>query len=879
MSARVVDLRAEHLDVPVGLDEDRPRLSWRTADADAQPAGFEIEVERDSQARALYVTTGAHLVEWPAPPLAPRERAEVRVRALSREGVDGPWSDALVVERGLVPTDWTQDWASPSTASAADGPRPAFLLRAEFTRPQGVARVRAYVAAHGVYELEHNGTRVGDAELAPGWSSFHHRLRYQTHDLDDAPVGANALGVWLADGWYRGRLGFNGGLWDVYGTDVALLAQVELTHDDGARTIVPLTWRWAHAPITSTGLYEGERFDARLLEPGWSLPGFDDGAWAAPQIVSRGVFTARLEGPTGPPVRRIESLHPTRVEIRPGGAIRLDFGQNIAGRLRIRGRAAAGHAITIKHAEVLENGELATRPLRSATSVDEYVFAGTGDEQWEPRFTIHGFRYAEIEGWPAGLPVDVEALVLHSDMRRTGWFTSSNPLLDQFHKNVVWSMRDNFVDLPTDCPQRDERLGWTGDIQAFAPTASFLFDATGVLRTWLRDLKAEQLADGTVRNFHPWLECGFPSEPAAGWGDAAVIVPWTLYERTGDRLLLEEQLPSMTAWVDQVDALTGGTGLWSTGFQLGDWLDPAAPPDRPGDSATDPHLVATAYHAYTAEITARACDVLGRSDLVEHYSDIAARARRAFRAEYVAPSGRVVSDTVTALAVAIRFDLLETAEQRSAAGARLAELVRADDHLIATGFIGTPLVCDALAATGSIDTAYHLLLQTHCPSWLYPVTMGATTVWERWDSMLPDGSVNPGEMTSFNHYALGAVADFLHRIVAGLAPAAPGYRRVQIAPQPGGGLTHASARHLSPHGQIDVSWTRDERTLRIEVHLPAGVEGDLHVPGTTEVRPLVSGQTVVTCDYRAAADDPPAPRRVNLHNPEERLAMSEAVGV
>lgn len=879
MTTTVDAVRIEHLDRAIGISESEPRLSWRLSGGPgADPIAYELEIARDCSTTRRTRIDGASsvLVAWPGPPLRSRERASVRVRALFDDGASSAWSEPTPVERGLDAADWAVDFVSPSISAARTEARPAHLLRAEFDVPATVRRARAYVAAHGVYDLEVNGSPADDAVLSPGWTSFRHRLRAQTFDLDDLiTAGRNVLGIWLADGWYRGRLGFNGGLWDVYGDDVAVMVQLELLHEDGRLERLPLDWRTALSAITATGLYEGESHDARLHPHGWGRVGFDQSDWAPTTCLSRGAFSAEIEGPAGPPIRPVEQLAPVTVERRPGGRVRLDFGQNISGRVRLTATAPRGHELTVRHAEVLENDELCVRPLRTAISIDHYTFCGEGPETWEPRFTVHGFRYAEIDGWPEGQEIDVVARVIHSDMRRAGWFSSSNPLLDKFHENVVWSMRDNFVDLPTDCPQRDERLGWTGDIQAFAPAATFLYESTGVLRSWLRDLAAEQRDFGSVRNFHPWLDCGFPADPAAGWGDAAVLVPWTLYERTGDLGLLEEQLPSMTAWVDQVDGLTGGTGLWAGGFQLGDWLDPQAPPDRPGDSATDPYLVATAYHAHTAGLTARACDVLDRPSLAQRYDAIAERARRAFRDEYVTQSGRVVSDTVTALSLAICFDLLPTADQRAAAGKRLADLVREGDHLIRTGFIGTPLVCDALVATGSVDTAYHLLLQTKSPSWLFPVTMGATTIWERWDSMLPDGSVNPGEMTSFNHYALGAVVDFLHRTVAGLAPAAPGYERVRIAPLPGGGLTYASAAHLSPHGMITCAWRRDGATLVVQVDVPFGVEADVDLPGALRTVRVGRGSHTFQTPYRAAADDPAMPRLWNIHSPEDRLEMAE----
>lgn len=883
---QVSDLRVEHVSEPLGIGARLPRLSWRLEGAGggqtapAHQHAYELEVVRDGGGTTwTRVPSGErHLVPWPERALESRERVVVRVRVELSDGVVSPWSLPLAIEVGLGREDWCEDFVSPSVHASAAGPRPAYLLRAPFEVPATAVRVRAYVAVHGVYQLELNGSRTDDCELAPGWSSFGHRLRYQTYDLDPlAPVGENVLGIWLADGWYRGRIGFNGGLWDVYGSDVAAMVQLEVHHEDGRLEHVPLSWRTAPSPITATGLYEGETYDARLELASWSHPGFDDAAWSAPVVLPRALFAHELQAPTGPPVRVVESLRPASAQVRDGGRLRLDFGQNISGKVRFTASAAAGHVLRLHHAEVLENDELCVRPLRTATSVDTYVFSGQGRETFTPRFTIHGFRYVEIENWPLGAdPGEVEALVVHSDMQRTGWFESSHGLLDAFHENVVWSMRDNFVDLPTDCPQRDERLGWTGDIQVFAPAATFLYDSTGVILTWLQDLVVEQREHGSVRNFHPWLDCGFPAEPAAGWGDAAVLVPWTLYQRTGDIRILGDHLESMAAWVDQVAALTGGTGLWDRGFQLGDWLDPAAAPERPGDSATDAYLVATAYHARTAGVLAQTCRILGDEGRAVRYRAVEGRAREAFRTHFVTPAGRVVSDTVAALSLAICFDLLEGEDQLAVAGRRLAERVREGDHLIRTGFIGTPLVCDALVRTGSTDTAYHLLLQTRCPSWLYPVTMGATTVWERWDSMLADGSVNPGEMTSFNHYALGAVVDFMHRTVAGLAPTAPGYREVLFAPRPGGGLTSARASHLSPHGLVTSSWRREGTTFILEIDVPPGVRATVQLPGQTPGIDAPSGHSVHRCTWRPAVDDPPMPRLWNVHNPQDRADMTEA---
>ncbi len=866
---KVVDVRfAQHRE-PFGIGEARPPISWRTTGTSRTQVAYEIEVVRDggSTATSRIEGSGSLLVPWPDEPLRSREGAQVRVRVWADGGAPSDWSDPVRVEVGLLePVEWEGIAAAPPPAPHGGAPRAATLLRRELEVDGELAGARLYVTAHGLYELELDGERVGDHVLAPGWTSYRHRLRYQTFDVTERLTpGTHVLGAWLGDGWFRGRIGFEGGRWDYYGDRTALLAQLELHYVDGRSERVTTAdgWTWHPAPLTAAGLYEGERYDARAELADWSRPGGSDEGWLPTESLP--IDTATLVAPDGPPVRVIETLSPVAIEPRGEGTWLVDLGQNISGRLRIRPRGPAGTTITLRHAEVFEpDGSLALRPLRTADALDEYTCRGDEDGWWEPRFTLHGFRYAEVSGWPGELTAaDLTAVVVHSDMARAGWFTCSDPDLERLHENVVWSMRDNFVDVPTDCPQRDERLGWTGDIQVFTPTAAFLYSAGGVLRSWLKDLAVEQAELGTAPVYVPWIQLLFPVAPTAAWGDAAVVVPWELYRRTGDEGFLRDQYASMTAWVDEIAAVAGPGHLWASGFQLGDWLDPAAPPDRPADARTDKFLVSAAYHAYTARLVARTAGALGLSDDEARYGALADAAREAFRREFVSPSGRLVSDAQTAYAVALQFDLLTEPAEREHAGARLVELVTQGGFHIQTGFVGTPLVCDALASVGALDTAYQLLGQRSCPSWLYPVTMGATTIWERWDSLLPDGSVNPGEMTSFNHYALGAVADFMHRVVAGLAPVEPGYRTFRVAPRPGGGLTHASARHLTPFGLAEVSWRRDGERLEVDVLVPVGTTAVVDLPGGTTGE-LSPGEHRLSGDVRAADQDPPIPAPRNI---------------
>ncbi|WP_405813401.1 glycoside hydrolase family 78 protein [Streptomyces sp. NBC_01390] len=821
-STTVAAIRFEHRDRPLGVGVPTPRLSWqvRTDDPGWRQTAYEVELDGAEVVRVE--SPEQILVPWPFEPLRSRAQATVRIRVASGEKWSG-WSDPATVETGLLrPENWEARFITPRDHGALDSPAPE-LVRTVVLRP-GVVSARLYATAHGVYTASLNGTRVGDEVLAPGWTSYRHRLRYQTHDVTALLTeGANTVSVLLGNGWYRGHLGWWGAR-ALYGDRLALLAQLEVRYADGSMDVFGTDeeWRARDTGVVADDLYKGQRTDLRFA------PGPATGPVEV--LPDEEAALPRLVAPEGPPVRVTEELPALRVWQSPSGRTLADFGQNVVGwvRLRVRG-AEDGQEVTVRHAEVLEDEELCTRPLRTADALDTYLLADSAEAVLEPSFTFHGFRYAEITGVPDLRAEDLHAMVVGTDLRRTGWFSCSDPDLEQFHENVVRATRGNFLDVPTDCPQRDERLGWTGDIQVFSPTAAFLFDSAGFLSTWLADLAADQHPDGAV----PWvipevLDVETPT--AAAWGDAAAVVPWVLYERYGDLGVLRRQYASARAWVDKAASLTTD-GVWTGGFQFGDWLDPAAPPDDPFAARTPADVVATACLIRCADVVARTADALGRSQEADKYRALAARTRAAFARVFVTPAGRIVGDSPTAYAMALQWELLAGPEQRATAGRRLADLVRTNGFRIATGFVGTPLMTDALTSAGRPDLAHRLLLEKGCPSWLYPVTMGATTVWERWDSMLPDGTVNPGQMTSFNHYALGAVADWMHRTVAGLAPAAPGYREFTVRPLPDRALTHASARHITPYGEASVSWRREAGRFQLEVTVPVGTRATVHLPG------------------------------------------------
>ncbi|TPV53492.1 alpha-L-rhamnosidase [Pseudarthrobacter phenanthrenivorans] len=725
------------------------------------------------------------------------------------------------------------------------------LLRKEFRLEAGhgaVVRATLRATAFGVYEALINGVPVGQDVLSPGWSSYEWRLRYRSYDVTSLLRPTSVIGVELGNGWYRGRLAWHG-MSNLYGDQLGFFGQLDIEFEDGHVQTVASESSWQSGPSATTfnDLYDGQTIDARRNQPGWAEAGFDAGTWAGVHTLE---FDAgRLAKPVAPPVVRAAVVRPAEIFTSPAGKTLVDFGQNLVGWLRFTVKGEAGHSITVRHAEVLENGELGVRPLRSAKATDMFILSG-GEDSFEPTKTFHGFRYAEISGWPGTLTADdLEAVVVHTDLQRTGTFECSNELVNQLHRNIVWGLRGNFLDLPTDCPQRDERLGWTGDIAVFAPTAAYLYDVKGFLQDWLLDLAAEQKAAGglvpiTVPDALKYCPQPpeFPApESSALWSEASVWVPWALWEAYGDPGVLQNQYESMVSHTRRVEGLLSPAGLWDSGFQFGDWLDPDAAPDQPWAAKADTGVVATACLYRTARITAQAAGLLGRHDDEAHFEALAARVRAAFAKHYVAADGTIRSDCTTVYALAIAFDVLATPELREFAGNRLAELVRDNGYRVSTGFAGTPFITHALTDAGHVDEAYRLLLEEGCPSWLYPVTMGATTVWERWDSMLPDGTINPGEMTSFNHYALGAVADWMHKTIGGISAAAPGYSRVRIAPVPGGGIDWASTSLETPHGTIRVDWKHDDGAFRLEATLPGGMEADVVLPGGAQH--TVSGGT------------------------------------
>ncbi len=877
MTSAVDSVRLEYRQDSPSVAVPRPRVSWVTRSDVPGWRQLAAELAWDDGARTVNFQVdedASVLVAWPFADLVPRQQGTLRVRV---QGADGwsEWSqERPVVAAFLDSGEWQARFIGLPAPSRHAQP---VLLRHEFEVAPGLVRATLYATALGAYQAQVNGQAVDDQLLKPGWTPYQYRLVHETTDVTEAlKPGRNALGVTLTGGWYTESFGFQGLAKPFYGEQPSFAGQLLLDYADGTSTWVATGPDWqacGDGPWVDAGIYVGEAFDARRYLTGWAGPGFDDTGWVAARVVRSGQVPGAR---TSPEVRVTQEVPVAEVITSPSGATLLDFGQNLVGRLRIRVSGEAGTTITLRHAEVLEGGELGVRPLRAAKATDTFTLGGTGVEEWAPSFTFHGFRYAEVSGWLGEFdPAAITAEVIGSDMHRTGWFECSDPMVSKLHENVVWGMRGNFLYLPTDCPQRDERLGWTGDIQVFSPTASYLYDCDGFLASWLVDLALEQKAAGGVPFIVPDV-LDSAKVPAAAWGDVATILPWVLYERFGDVGVLAEQYPSAKGWVDQVLAIAGKRHLWEGGFQFGDWVDPDAPPDLPAKAKTDPDLVATAYLFRSADVLARIAGVLGNDSDQGFYADVAEEVRKAWLAEYVTPAGRILSDAQTSYALAIEFEIA-TGDLRPRMGERLAWLVRRDGYRIGTGFVGTPLIADALTHTGHLRQAERMLRQTECPSWLYPITMGATTIWERWDSMLEDGSINPGEMTSFNHYALGAIADWLHRVVAGLAPAEPGYHRLEIAPQPLPGLDWASTRHETPYGTAEVEWRREGAGIVVRALVPANTTALVRLPGTepfavtaggftwtvADVSPSpVPGEVTTATSLAAIMDDPQAYRTV-----------------
>ena len=855
----VKDLTVEHKKNPVGIDILKPRFSWKLSGAGSNlmQTAFSIRVASDqkfSSGKMIWQSgkvesEASVLQEYDGPALKPGQRYYWQVKVWDNRGKESKWSETAFWQTGLFsPSDWKAQWIEMEGDTNRYSPAPHF--RKEFYITKKVSGAMVYVTSHGLYELHINGEKVGDQVLTPGWTTYGKRLQYQVYDVTNMITqGGNAVGAVLGDGWFRGTLAW-GNNWAIYGRRLGLLFQMELIYTDGSREMIlsDATWKSNNdGAIRMNDLYNGEIYDATKKLTGWDKTGYDDSKWLKVRTAS---YNIPLIAEESVPVRKIEEIKPVKVFRTPKGSLIADMGQNMVGWIRLKVNGPKGTTIRIRHAEVLDKyGEFYTANLRSAKCEIQYTLAGTGDEVYEPRFTFMGFRYVEVTGFPGTLTTDnLTGVVVHSDMKPTGYFETSDPLLNQLQHNIIWGQKGNYVDVPTDCPQRDERLGWTGDAQAFSRTAAFNFNVAPFFTKWLKDVALDQKKGGEVPDVIPDVlnrQNAASAQPSAGWGDVAVIVPWTMYTVYGDKRLLETQYPSMKAWVEYIRRKAGDTYIWKGGSKYGDWLfyHPPVNNHSEPDGHTDHDFIATAFYAYSTKLLANAAGELGKNEDEKYYNELYNKIRSVFIHEYVTPAGRIGTNSQTSYVLALMFDLLPE-DLRDEAAAFLAGDIKSRRNHLSTGFLGTPYLCHILTQTGYADLAYDLLLQPTYPSWLYPVKMGATTIWERWDGQKPDSTFQDPGMNSFNHYAYGAIGDWMYRVSAGIEAGSPGFKDIIIQPHVTDKLNYVKASFESQYGTIASGWERKNEKIIVNVTIPANTSATILMPSDDPAKITETGTPI-----------------------------------
>jgi len=881
--ASCVNLRVEYRKNPLGIDAVKPRFSWqiKSARRAAKQLGYRIQIALSQEdllteknlfwdSAEVYCDKSIHINYTGSKKFLSQKRYHWRVLIIDEAGNKTAWSEVGWWEMGLLNVqDWQACWIEPVEKKKKEKFKPAPYLRRDFLVEKEITRARVYVTAHGIYELSINGKRIGDEFFAPGYTSYESRLQYQTYDItDQIKKGSNVVGAILGDGWYRGKLTITSNR-NVYGKQVGLLMQLQLVFKDGSEQLIITDENWkatTEGPIRRSDSKDGEIYDARLEMSGWDTPQFDDLAWEKVQIKKYPL--TKLVAASSCPVRHKEEFKPIEIK-KIKESFLIDFGQNIAGCVRFKVTGPAGKAIIFKHGEALDSkGALSLDHLQPTMPGVEkllqevrYTLKGAEIEVYEPKFTVHGFRYVEITGWPKEeISVDdLSAIAIYSDLQPTGTFECSNEKINRLQKNIEWSMKGNFLDIPTDCPTR-ERTGWTGDAQIFSRTASFLFNTTAFFEKWLADFSIDQRKNGLIPNAIPDIGKMQTSkllnlmEGSAGWGDAAVIIPWTLYQVYGDVGVLEKQYASMQKWVefalaqakrkDFLDQFNFFQYLkpklfrheayvWDNGFHWGDWL---APSSSNYASVKIMHniltnqktesIFATAYLAHSAQLLSKIAGVLGKENEKIQYAKIHKKIKLAFSEKYIFDK-QLEPHMQASYIMSLAFDLLPK-EFRPIAIERLVELIKASGDHLDTGFLSTPLICHVLSRYGNTELAYKLLNQESYPSWLYAIEKGATTIWENWDAINEKGQVKG----SLNHFVFGSIGDWLYRVVAGIEidPKNPGYKHFFIQPLPGGGLTYAKASYQSGYGEIISAWQIEAGEMSLQVKIPANTSATVKLP-------------------------------------------------
>lgn len=862
---KITKLRTNHIVNPLGFELESFRLSWITEASSELNSLYQsfasIEIAHDKDFQDIVYQSGKRtdidsLGFTPDIELKHRTRYFWRVTVWGDAG-DVTTSDIAWFETGKMDEQWQAKWITPKLDKEIHP-----LMRQNFHLNEDIESARIYISGLGIYHLEINGEKVSDEYLAPGFHAYDYWLQYQTYDVtSQLKQGENAIGIMLGNGWYKGRFGFDGGYHELYGDQFALIAELHITLKDGTSIIVKTDedWKCTASPITFSGIYDGEIYDANAEVEDWSLSEANVDDWS--QVTETNIQTEKFIGRKSLPVKIMEERKPIEKIVTPAGETVLDLGQNMTGWLRFKADLPKGKKVCLQFGEILQNGNFYQENLRTAKAEYQYISDGTKKEV-EPYFTFYGFRYVKLIGFDKDINLeDFIGCVMYSDIEETGHIETSHPLVNQLFKNAMWGQKGNFLDVPTDCPQRDERMGWTGDAQIFSSTASFNMYSPAFFSKFMYDLREEQKRiNGSVPFIVPSIkpkgEKGFVTgNGSAAWGDAATIIPWTLYLHYGDKELLREQFETMTAWVDYIkeqDDSSGEKRLWHVGFHLGDWLALDGPDPTGYMGGTDAYYVASAYYYYSTQIVAKAAKVLGELELAEKYSMLADEIKQAITNEYFTPNGKSSIDTQTALIMALYMDLVPEDYKERIINDLRDKLAQDNMHL-KTGFVGTPYFAPALSKHGASDDAYTLLLNEDYPSWLYAVRLGATTVWERWNSVLPDGSISGTGMNSLNHYAYGSIVEWMYRYMCGINPVetAPGFREILFTPQLDGRLKYAKASLNSATGRIETSWTiNNDESCTFTFRIPFNTEATVILPDAIAEKVTVKngGQSIIELD-------------------------------
>ncbi|MFD0710395.1 glycoside hydrolase family 78 protein [Paenibacillus sp. GCM10027626] len=867
-------LRTEFLDNPLGIDVTEPRLGWiadgqgrRGASQTAYRILAATSLEKLSHDEGDLWDSGkvdtdqSQHIEYSGLPLVSEQQVYWKVRLWDENGLSGAWSEAAMWSMGLLARDeWQGMWIGWKTSHrpTKEQPKPTIYLRRGFQVTKAIRRATVYATALGVYQLYLNGERVGDDVFSPEWTDYHVRVQYQTYDVSAMlQQGENAVGAIVGQGWYAGYIGMYG--YQKYGMDPSFMMQLNIEYEDGttANVATDAAWRASFGKIICSDLQMGETIDARKEIPDWNNIGCNENGWAPVDFMYdyRGWLVSQLSRT----IRVTERRKPKSVSKLPDGRVLIDIGQNMAGWIKVTLTGEAGSGCTFRFGEVLDaEGELYTENLRFARQTDSYICRGGGSEIFEPSFTYHGFRYVEVSGSDFIIE-DVEAIVVHSDLPQSGQLETSNPLLNQLISNVRWTQRANFMSVPTDCPQRDERHGWTGDAQIFAATAAYNMDVSAFFAKWMVDLEDAQQPTGAFTDFAPFIfgpktefnnDFTYTHTASSGWADAPIIIAWAMYQTYGDKRLLSKHYDAMRRWV-AFNERQHPDGIRRDIPQYGDWLSVN---ERPFEeviaefgrmvshhSTTPYDIFSTAYMAYNAKLLANIAEVLGKNEERERLLVRFAHICQAFTAEFVSADGKIKGDTQTAYAMALEMELLPE-ELRPQVLNRLIEKIKTAG-MATTGFHGTKFMMNMLANYGYTELAYELLLREQYPSWLYSVHQGATTIWERWDGWTHErGFQRPG-MNSFSHFAFGSVGEWMYRHIGGidLDPSGPGYKKIRIDPKLGGGLTSASCCYDSLYGAIEVEWRRQGNTFDMKLTIPANTTAEVAIPSIAGSEVLESG--------------------------------------